>query len=118
MNWTEALQYCKSRGGSLAEPTDSLIQSTLENLTDNQYWIGATDADSEGFFQWISGAAWSYTNWASGQPDDHGNDGEDCVHLRTDGTWNDLPCNSIYAKPLCQYTTDQADGKQKPVPSF
>ena len=69
--WKEALQYCRYKGGTLAEPTNSLIQSTLENLADDstRWWIGATDAVLEGNFKWLSGAEWSYTNWGSGQPD-------------------------------------------------
>ena len=99
------MTYCNDKGGRLAEPTSSLIQSTLESLAldaNTYWWIGATDADSEGNFTWMSGALWGYTNWGTGQPDDYGN-GEVCVHLKTDGTWNDIPCDGNYAKPLCQW---------------
>jgi hypothetical protein len=39
----------------------------------------------------------TYTNWAAGQPDDAGggeNGAEQCMVLRTDGTWADDPCSN------------------------
>jgi len=40
-------------------------QFTASNL-----WIGFTDQASEGTWEWISGEAVTYTNWASGEPKD------------------------------------------------
>jgi len=40
-------------------------QFTASNL-----WIGFTDQASEGTWEWISGEAVTYTNWASGEPND------------------------------------------------
>ena len=96
------MAYCIENGGVLAEPTNSLIQSILKSLIDGKHywWIGATDAHSEGNFVWLSGTPWSYTNWNGGEPNNSGD--EDCVHLREDGKWNDLPCASTFVKPLCQ----------------
>ena len=80
------------------------MQSALENLADasTRWWIGATDKDKEGHFEWVSGATWSYTNWNSGEPNNIGD--EDCVELKKPDAWNDIPCSGSYAKPLCQYT--------------
>ena len=112
-----ALAYCNEKGGILAEPTDSSAQSALESLMGNkQWWIGATDTESEGNFVWMSGAPWSYTNWANGEPNDWG-DGEDCVILSfgsfysenfSNGKWTDCSCDATYdsnckAWPLCQW---------------
>ncbi len=76
-------------------------------------WIGASDANQEGTFQWYTGpipystigvgtsgsfntyinGSSRYNNFASGEPNDYnnGNPGEDYVHMRADGTWNDYP---------------------------
>jgi flagellin len=35
-------------------------------------WIGLTDENSEGNFQWVTGESATYTNWLSGQPDNSG----------------------------------------------
>ena len=104
-SFNDALAYCNEKGGILAEPTDSSAQSALESLMGNkQWWIGATDTQSEGDFVWMSGAPWSYTHWGDGEPNDYGN-GEDCVGLKgsSSGSWNDYPCDGYSAWPFCQW---------------
>ena len=32
-----------------------------------------TDEETEGRFQWVSGAKMAYTNWAAGEPNNAGN---------------------------------------------
>ena len=44
-------------------------------------------------WQWVSGEAWSFTAWGPGEPNDSG--GEDCVHYRSDGLWNDITCSGV-----------------------
>jgi hypothetical protein len=66
-------------------------------------WIGFTDSAAEGTFRWASGATTTYTNWASGEPNDSG--GEDCAELCTSGgLWNDEECgNSRVVRPwICE----------------
>lgn len=43
----------------------------------------------------MDGSSSTYSNWASGQPDDY--DGiEDCGHIYGhDGTWNDMDCDEF-----------------------
>jgi len=67
------------------------------------WWIGATDAASEGTWTWVTGETWSYTNWGAGQPDNNTNPpfgdsgGEDYAQLvwrngwssALPGGWND-----------------------------
>lgn len=58
-------------------------------------WIGLTDELAEGQYQWITGEAFSYSNWASTEPNNLGD--EDFVHYwrrfengNNDGwSWND-----------------------------
>ena len=43
-----------------------------------------------------TGAALSYTNWASGEPNSNGNGNEDCITVsRDNGKWNDVPCDAL-----------------------
>ena len=62
-----------------------------------QGWIGATDEAVEGTWRWAtgpeSGTLLTYTNWASGEPNNSGS-GEDYAHFLTSGQWNDYP-NSV-----------------------
>ena len=65
-------------------------------------WQGVNDLLQEG--QWVfnsNGQEVTYTNWASGQPDDfhsHEN-GEDCVWITASGEWGDLWCEDFYSTP-------------------
>ncbi|XP_077976842.1 C-type mannose receptor 2-like [Glandiceps talaboti] len=91
----ESKTICEGKGGSLVT-----IDNAEENLflygfsrDANTLWIGATDSNSEGTWQWQDGSEISYSNWASNEPNDAGGK-EDCAHLRGAGDWNDHECQS------------------------
>ncbi len=83
-----------SLGGNLASVSDSSennwIKSTFGNFggTTHELMIGLTDRVQEGVFEWISGEAFSYANWAAGEPNNNGN--EDYVKITSNGQWNDF----------------------------
>lgn len=105
--WNFAQQVCESNGGYLA-----CISSSEENyllssfLTTQSAYIGLSDQNSEGNFQWVSGEPLNYTNWYPGQPNDY-QTGQDHVEMLHTGQWNDqypykklefimeIPCGSI-----------------------
>lgn len=93
MTWTEAKAYCESLGGHLAvitsEEENALVTSML--LTRSDYWIGASDADDEGNWVWVTGEEWNYQNWYPGQPDNYLSGQEDylCMVTSRNGQWND-----------------------------
>lgn len=62
-------------------------------------WIGASDQDREGLFQWVNNNSLAYTPWFPGEPNDEGN--EDCVQLCNNGQWNDESC-SVTDNALCE----------------
>ena len=108
-SFVEALNYCKFKGGILAEPRNSQEQTALENLAANQamdnWWIGATDEAVEGLWKWLSGNPWSYTAWQSGQP--NGGTASNCFFLWKGGNykWADVYCSGraeYPCRPLCQ----------------
>ena len=72
-------------------------------------WLGLNDLVHEGRWVWNTNRLEpEFTNWAPGQPDNshlHEN-GEDCVQVMPDGTWNDL---------WCQDFLDDASHKPSPV---
>jgi hypothetical protein len=66
----------------------------------NTYWVGGTCtscAAGGGNWIWDHGESWSYTNWASGEPNFLSN-AESALQMLSDGSWNDaLPSiNSLY----------------------
>lgn len=104
MSWNEAKEYCEKNGGYLATITSESEQKVIENLLlqgkKASYWLGATDKEKDGKWEWVTGENFSlYSNWALNQPDDYLNQ-EDCLMIYKDtkseinnekfGFWNDL----------------------------
>jgi hypothetical protein len=76
-SWAAGRAACQSLGGDLAS-----IHSAAENAAvlavvpqSTTFWIGATDAVSEGAWRWSDGTPWDY--WQPGEPNDSVF-GEDC----------------------------------------
>lgn len=104
ITWTDARAAALALGGGwdLATITsaqeDTFVISLLPtNPADrSHFWIGASDAASEGSFVWVSGEPFSYTNWQSGEPNNSGNEdflAYDYRGVRQSWAWNDAPDN-------------------------
>ncbi|MFW6290308.1 MAG: C-type lectin domain-containing protein, partial [Mariniphaga sp.] len=95
--------------GYLATITSEAENDFIWTKIDGLGWIGATDKDNEGTWEWATGPEagtvfWqgnasgapvgdNYSNWSEGEPND--NYGEDYAHINQDSnkedkTWNDL----------------------------
>jgi hypothetical protein len=108
--WTEARDWCATRGYALATIGDATENVWLDNELDGidrntEYWIGANDRTTEMSWRWVSdGSAATYTNWGSGEPNNDGSFGaeEDCAEIQpsnsgasgTAGSWNDAACGN------------------------
>ncbi|XP_033628943.1 alpha-N-acetylgalactosamine-specific lectin-like [Asterias rubens] len=59
-------------------------------------WIGGSDRDQEGTFEWTDNKVQEYSNWNVNQPDNAQN--EDCIEInfKNLGAWNDLPCSQTF----------------------
>lgn len=122
MTWKEAKAYCESLGGHLATITSASEQAFVYSLTGNRNcWLGATDETAEGQWKWVTGEAFSYTNWASGQPDNNGNS-EHYLHifLGNAGKWNDLPNAYTAWLPIlcCEWEASSAAQGNKMMVDF
>ncbi|XP_041753901.2 C-type lectin domain family 4 member F-like [Coregonus clupeaformis] len=76
-NWEESRQDCLRRGADLV-----IINSREEQVFVNGFWevwIGLTDRDEEGVWNWVDGTLLTTGYWASGQPNSHLGLDEDCA---------------------------------------
>ena len=103
LTWTGARAACIAMGyddlASLQDRAENaflLALATdpgLDAVYRNGFFIGFSDAAVEGDFVWSDGLGGTWTNWASGEPNDSG--GEDCTYLRAGaGDWNDISCTA------------------------
>ena len=77
ISWTEAQAKSEKLGGHLATITSQAeYDFILSFLTDDVrlYWLGATDANEEGVWKWVTGEPFSFTKWLPGEPNNLGNE--------------------------------------------
>ncbi|MBL31338.1 MAG: hypothetical protein CMP62_01235, partial [Flavobacteriales bacterium] len=106
-SWTDANNLCSESGGNLivieSEAENTFITDLLVDISQLFYpsaiWLGLTDQNTEGNWEWVNGAEFLYENWnnelASEPNNSEGN--EDYVNLwintgadnQPPGTWND-----------------------------
>ena len=96
---TEAATFATSRGGTLATLTsldeNSAIVTNLGGVMAFTSFIGGAqpvdETDPNASWSWVTGEAWSFTNWTAGEPNDfYGSATEQFLEVYTDGTWNDI----------------------------
>jgi len=121
LTWTDARTNCLARGAGwdLAAIRDEATNEFLTRLVPVETWIGASDAEREGIWTWVSDGTpfWSggasptgsavngaYANWAPNEPDGIVNGGgsdAQCVIMMPGGTWDDQACR-IFASFVCE----------------
>jgi hypothetical protein len=101
--WTAAQAEAQTLGGHLVTLSDAAedawVFTNFANASGiaRHYWIGLNDTNAEGVFQWVTGEPFTYTNWASGEPNNGGGlNQEDWVFVLKPGSagagaWNDSP---------------------------
>lgn len=91
-SWEEASGQCENMGGHLAvitsqEENDALFAFTRYCGYDNVY-IGYSDSEEEGNWQWVNGEESGFTNWNEGEPNAF-TENEDYAVITDTGTWYD-----------------------------
>jgi len=90
MTWNDAKDYCESLGGYLATVTSQEENDFIwDNFSPGDYYFGASDAEEEGVWKWVTGEPWDYTNWGTGEPGGGTNENAICWWT-ADGRWNDI----------------------------
>jgi hypothetical protein len=110
-SWSDAEAKAQELGGHLVTINDSSedawVYDTFSTYgsTDRNLWIGYTDQSDEGTFSWIDGDTSTYTNWASGEPNNDWDAGEDYAMIwspsgQHPGQWNDMDDPADHDSPV------------------
>ena len=89
-SWQKAAERCARGGGALATISSHAQQTVLASVLAGcaSAWIGLSDHEEEGAWEWADGTRSAFRNWAVGEPNNKGN--EDFVLMRSsDGKWAD-----------------------------
>lgn len=94
MSWADAQSWCEANGGYLAT-IDSAeeYQEVLNALSGSTTvcWLGGMRTGSS--WEWVDGEPFSYTAWASGEPNNDGGNEDRLALLKVNGAWSwyDVP---------------------------
>ena len=70
--WDEAEAQAQALGGHLVTLNDEVEDRFLYQFFGDGYWIGLTDRNGEGNWQWSSGEPVTYSNWLNSEPNNNG----------------------------------------------
>jgi len=111
------------------DENDFIINSLGGASVLNGYFLGgfqpAGSSEPDGNWQWVTGEAWLFTNWASGEPNNEYSGAaiidppgdwwlisEEVLHFyHGEGQWNDVPLTSGWGGLIVEYEANAA-----PVP--
>jgi len=102
MSWIEANMTCVGLGVELATVHSDEESTFLVNLCgyDSDCWIGLTDEQAEGNWEWTDGSDFDYENWGSDQPNNYHNQDYVICDPSKNGQWNDKG-HSWQAHAIC-----------------
>jgi hypothetical protein len=106
--WNDAKAACATLGGYLATVTSQEEQKYVLSKG-GQAWLGAADEAQEGAWRWITGEAWSWTNWDGGEPND-GCNGQDYLQIYPGGTWDDQGGPGCFKDTVLPYICEWSSG--------
>uniref|UniRef100_A0A3Q1H6Y7 C-type lectin domain-containing protein n=1 Tax=Anabas testudineus TaxID=64144 RepID=A0A3Q1H6Y7_ANATE len=98
-SWTTGRANCRTRGAHLVVIHSAEEQTFLSEFTMVESWIGLTDRDKEGTWNWVDGTPLTvklaFTTWT---PRHSPLGEEDCAHIiagvNSLKNWNDLSCDT------------------------
>lgn len=98
ITWTDAKAAAEAAGGYLATLTSLAESDFVYNalaVGGQPLWLGGTQAttatSAADGWEWVTGEAWSFTNWAAGEPNNFGNERSLAFAFFSAGKWNNAP---------------------------
>jgi formylglycine-generating enzyme required for sulfatase activity len=90
--WRDAKAFCERQGGHLATITSKEENDFIAGLLptkNSYYWIGFTDEEQEGRWEWVTGEPVTFKVWAEGEPNNAGGIENHAMLSPAGGTWID-----------------------------
>jgi len=95
-SWEDAEKYCESLGGHLVTITtkeeNDAVWAYVKDKGNQSVFIGLSDTEEEGKWQWVTGEQVTYTKWTKGEPNaytESENYAEYAFNV-DNGEWNDF----------------------------
>ncbi len=119
-SWEAAQAEAEAKGGNLVTINNAAEEAWIqENFgTNRDFWIGFNDIETEGQFEWASGEAVTYTNWAPGEPNNGAGFGEQDygrMNFGANNEWDDHFAN-ISLQGLIEIKGDVPPDPEPPIP--
>ncbi|GEM_PF-285563 len=124
--WQEANAAANQAGGHLLVINSQAKNDFAQNAVGTSYaWIGYTDQNVEGSWEWVDGSPTTYTNWAPGEPNNYspgGGQADYAVLRKSNGLWYDrkngekhefimeVPCPAVPGTASVAQTAGPANG--------
>ncbi|MBW4464061.1 MAG: DUF4347 domain-containing protein [Pegethrix bostrychoides GSE-TBD4-15B] len=92
LTWEQAEAEAQRQGGHLVTLNSAAEETWLKQTFSGTegLWIGINDRRVEGQFEWVSGEAVTYSNWAVGEPNNYkGNEDFGMMNFGSSRHWND-----------------------------
>jgi len=105
LTWDQARAAAEAMGGHLVTITSEAENNFVANLVTTQgtpnlerYWLGGYQTDPNGLgvepagsWAWVTGEPWSYTNWATGEPNNGAGGTQHFLHFYpAPPDWDDM----------------------------
>ncbi|XP_071507011.1 macrophage mannose receptor 1-like [Diadema antillarum] len=117
--YAQALSQCQAQGADLVSIHDANENSFVQTLyssagINSAVWIGLTDLRVQWVYEWSDGTSVDYTFWNNDEPNNYGDNTEDCVEMFTSGAWNDISCASTIPS-ICKLKKEDLPPTDQPI---